>query len=117
MVLGKKNGKEGMNVLLGGVKIEQSKTKKLFGIYIYEFKSHLLKRTSPQENIIPIPKLQLFKNAFLPLLTYYRTARYFCKASDRRKMEKKSCAIQRKEQPITKVSKKDNNNPATLLHC
>ena len=32
-------------------------------------------------------------------------------------MEKKSCAIQRKEQPITKVSKKDNNNPATLLHC
>ena len=35
MVLGKKNGKEGMNMRLGGVKIEQSKTKKLFGIYIY----------------------------------------------------------------------------------
>ena len=35
MVLGKKNGKEGMNMRLGGVKIEQSKTKKLFGIYIW----------------------------------------------------------------------------------
>ena len=57
------------------------------------------------------------RTLFLPLLTYCRTARYFCKASDRRKMEKKSCAIQRKEQPITKVSKKDNKNPATLLHC
>ena len=34
MVFGKKNGKEGMNMRLGGVKREQSKTIKLFGIYI-----------------------------------------------------------------------------------
>ena len=116
MVLGKKNGKEGMNMRLGGVKIEQSKTIKLFGIYINSeaiyLKGQVLKRI-----FIPMPKLQLFKNAILPLLTYCRTARYFCKASDRRTMEKKSFAIQQKEQPITKVSKKDNNNPATLLHC
>ena len=77
MVLGKKNGKEEMNVRLGGVKIEQSKTKKLFGIYIYEFKSHLLKRTSPQENIIPMPKLQLFKNAFFTPLNILQDCQVF----------------------------------------
>ena len=60
MVGDKKNGKEGMDMRLGGVKIEQSKTKKLFGIYINSkaiyLKGQVLKR-----------KLQLFKNAILPL--------------------------------------------------
>ena len=92
MVGDKKNGKEGMNMRLGGVKIEQSKTKTLFGIYINSkaiyLKGQVLKR-----------KLQLFKNAILPL-TYCRTVRYFCKASDRRKKGKKSFAIQQKEPNI-----------------
>ena len=116
MVLGKKNGKEGMNVLLGGVKIEQSKTKKLFGIYIWIQKPFTKKDKSSREYYTNA-KIATIQERFYTPLTYCRTARYFCKASDRRKMEKKSCAIQRKEQPITKVSKKDNNNPATLLHC
>ena len=48
MVPGKKNGKEGMSMRLGGVKIEQSKTKKPFSIYINSkaiyFKGQVLNR-------------------------------------------------------------------------
>ena len=48
MVPGKKNGKEGMSMRLGGVKIEQSKNKKPFSIYINSkaiyFKGQVLNR-------------------------------------------------------------------------
>ena len=67
MVLGKKNGKEGMNMRLGGVKIEQSKTKKLFGIYIWIQKPFTKKDKSSREYYTNAKIATIQERYFTPL--------------------------------------------------
>ena len=102
MVLGERNGTVEMNMQIGGVKIEQSHTIKLLGVNIdsdLKFSNHIREvctKSSHQigvlsrlRNLIPTPaKLQLFKAAILPHLTYCSTVWHFCRASDRRKLER-----------------------------
>ena len=102
MVLGERNGTVEMNMQIGGVKIEQSHSIKLLGVNIdsdLNFSNHIREvciKSSQQigvltrlRNLIPTPaKLQLFKAAILPHLTYCSTVWHFCRASDRRKLER-----------------------------
>ena len=102
MVLGERNGTEEMNLQIGGVKIEQSQAIKLLGVNIdsdLNFSNHIREvciKSSQQigvltrlRNLIPNPaKLQLFKATILPHLTYCGTVWHFCRASDRRKLER-----------------------------
>ena len=99
MVLGGRNGTAEMNMQIGGVKIEQSQYIKLLGVNIdsdLNFSNHIREvciKSGQQigvltrlRNLIPTPaKLQLFKAAILPHLTYCSTVWHFCRASDRRK--------------------------------
>lgn len=81
-----------MDLCIGGVQIGQSKNMKLLGVNIdsvLNFSSHireLCRKTSQQigvlrrlKNLLPThAKLQLFKPAILPHLTYCGTAWHFC---------------------------------------
>ena len=102
MVLGERNGTVEKNMQIGRVKIEQSHSIKLLGVNIdsdLNFSNHIREvciKSSQQigvltrlRNLIPTPaKLQLFKAAILPQLTYCSTVWHFCRASDRRKLER-----------------------------
>ena len=91
-----------MDLCIGGVQIEQSQNMKLLGVNIdsvINFSNHigeLCRKTSQQigvlrrlKNLLPDhAKLQLFKPAILPHLTYCGTAWHFCRASNRPKVER-----------------------------
>ena len=102
MVLGKRISTDGMDLRIVGVQIEQYQNMKLLGEDIdseLNFSNHvseLCRKTSQQigelrrlKNFLPAhAKLQLFKAAILPHLTYCGAAWHFCRASDRRKVER-----------------------------
>ena len=92
MVLGAESEADNINLPIDGVNIEQLKSIKLFSEHI----SYVCKKASQQIGILRhlrklIPthaKLQLYKAAILPHLTYCSTIWHFCRASDKRKVER-----------------------------
>ena len=91
-----------INVKFGKINMESSKELKLLGVTIdskLNFTMHIseiCKKASCKigvlsrlRNLIPAEaKLQIFKAAILPNLTYCHTVWNFCKATDRRKLER-----------------------------
>ena len=105
MLLGKKNKTEhssSINVKIDEQIIKSSTDLKLLGVTLDDdlsFSSHMsdiCKKASKKagvlvrlRNIIPMEaKLQLYKSAILPNLTYRHLVWHFCKASDARKLER-----------------------------
>ena len=104
MLLGSGTGTEANNINLhiDGTNIEQLKSIKLFGVLLdseLNFSEHIsffCKKTSQQIGVLRrlrklIPthaKLQLYKAAILPHLTYCSTIWHFCRASDKLKVER-----------------------------
>ena len=105
MLLGKKNKTEdssSINVKIDEQIIKSSPDLKLLGVTLDDelsFSSHIsdiCKKASKKvgvlvrlRNMIPREaKLQLYKSAILPNLTYCHLVWYFCKASDARKLER-----------------------------
>ena len=102
MVLGAESEANNINLDINGVNIEQLKSIKLFGVFLdselnfSEHISYVCKKASQQIGILRrlrklIPthgKLQLYKAAILPHLTYCSTICHFCRASDKRKVER-----------------------------
>ena len=102
MVLGAESEANNINLPIDGVDIEQLKSIKLFGVFLdselnfSEHISYVCKKGSQQIGILRrlrklIPthgKLQLYKAAILPHLTYCSTICHFCRASDKRKVER-----------------------------
>ena len=98
MVLGAESEANNINLPIDGVDIEQLKSIKLFGVFLdselnfSEHISYICKKASQQIGILRrlrklIPthgKLQLYKAAILPHLTYCSTIWHFCRASDKR---------------------------------
>ena len=96
MVLGAESEAYNINLPIDGVDIEQLKSIKLFGVFLdselnfSEHISYVCKKASQQIGILRrlrklIPthaKLQLYKAAILPHLTYCSTIWHFCGASD-----------------------------------
>ena len=101
MVLGAESEANNINLDINGVNIEQLKSIKLFGVFLdseLNFNEHIryvCKKASQQigilrrlRKIIPTHgKLQLYKAAILPHLTYCSTIWHFCRASDKRKLK------------------------------
>ena len=91
-----------INLHIDGTNIEQLKSIKLFGVLLdseLNFTEHIsfvCKKTSQQIGVLRrlrklIPthaKLQLYKAAILPHLTYCSSIWHFCRASDKRKVER-----------------------------
>ena len=98
MVLGERNGIVEMNMQIGGVKIEQSHTIKLLGVNIdsdLNFSNHIREvciKSSQQIGVLSRLRnpcqIATIQGAILPHLTYCSTVWHFCRASDRRKLEK-----------------------------
>lgn len=94
--------RENITVKIGGVEIESTEKLKLLGVTIdnqLQFTEHIsnvCKRSSQRvgvlmrlRNLIPTrAKLQLYKSAILPYLTYCHTVWHFCRQSDARKLER-----------------------------
>ena len=93
---------DNINLHTDGVNIEKLKSFKLFGVLLdsaLKFSEHIssvCKKASQQIRVLRrlrklIPthaKLQLYKAAILPHLTYCSTICHFCRASDKRKVER-----------------------------
>ena len=91
-----------INLHIDGTNIEQLKSTKLFGVLLdseLNFSEHIsfvCKKASQQigflrrlRKLIPThAKLLLYKAAILPHLTYCSTIWHFCRASDKRKVER-----------------------------
>ena len=104
MVLGTESEANNINLHIHGVNKEQLKSMKLFGILLdseLNFSEHIssvCKKASQQMGVILktsketyIPthaKLQLYKAAIFSHLTYCSTIWHFCRASDKRKVER-----------------------------
>ena len=98
MLLGAESEANNINLHIDGVNIEQLKSTKLFGVLLdseLHFSEHIssvCKKASQQMGVLRrlrklIPthaKLQLYKAAILPHLTYCSTIWHFCRASDKR---------------------------------
>ena len=93
---------DNINLHTDGVNIEKLKSFKLFGVLLdsaLKFSEHIssvCKKASQQIRVLRrlrklIPthaKLQLYKAAILPHLTYCSTIWHFCRASNKRKVER-----------------------------
>ena len=102
MVLGAESEANNINLDINGVNIEQLKSIKLFGVFLdseLNFSEHIssvCRKASQQigvlrrlRKIIPThAKLQLYKAVILPHLTYCSTIWHFCRASDKRKVDR-----------------------------
>ena len=102
MVLGAESEANNINLDINGVNIEQLKSIKLFGVFLdseLNFNEHIssvCRKASQQigvlrrlRKIIPThAKLQLYKAVILPHLTYCSTIWHFCRASDKRKVDR-----------------------------
>lgn len=96
------NANEELTINLEGNEIKSSKSLNLLGVNIddalnfSEHISNVCKKASQKvgvimrlRNLIPThAKLQLYKSAILPHLTYCHLVWHFCKASDRKKLER-----------------------------
>ena len=94
--------KEKTSIFVKGKTVRESESLKLLGVTIdcrLNFNDHInsVCRKASQRigvimrlrNLIPtMAKLQLFKSAILPHLTYCHLAWHFCKSSDKRKLER-----------------------------
>ena len=102
MVLVAESEANNINLDINGVNIEQLKSIKLFGVFLdseLNFNEHIssvCRKASQQigvlrrlRKIIPThSKLQLYKAVILPHLTYCSTIWHFCRASDKRKVDR-----------------------------
>ena len=102
MVLGAESEANNINLDINEVNIEQLKSIKLFGVFLdseLNFNEHIssvCRKASQQigvlrrlRKIIPThSKLQLYKAVILPHLTYCSTIGHFCRASDKRKVDR-----------------------------
>ena len=102
MVLGAESEANNINLDINGVNIEQLKSIKLFGVFLdseLNFSEHIspvCRKASQQigvlrrlRKIIPThAKLQLYKAVILPRLIYCSTIWHFCRASDKRKVDR-----------------------------
>ena len=102
MVLVAESEANNINLDINGVNIEQLKSIKLFGVFLdseLNFNEHIssvCRKASQQigvlrrlRKIIPThSKLQLYKAVILPHLTYCSTIGHFCRASDKRKVDR-----------------------------
>ena len=102
MVLGAESEANNINVDINGVNIEQLKSIKLFGVFLdseLSFSEHIssvCRKASQQIGVLRrlrkiVPnhaKLQLYKAVILPRLTYCSTIWHFCRASNKRKVDR-----------------------------
>ena len=102
MVLVAESEANNINLDINGVNIEQLKSIKLFGVFLdseLSFSEHIssvCRKASQQIGVLRrlrkiVPnhaKLQLYKAVILPRLTYCSTIWHFCRASNKRKVDR-----------------------------